>query len=117
MNSDLQEFISARLPFPGLAAWAARYPDRTLAQQRFTGSLTPAQVEQALGFLAPGADSLSRQGLQPERLCWVFEHLRIYLALRSDGTCLALFVENRPDRPTATIESVLEDFTRNSALK
>ena len=65
---------------------------------------TPAQVEQALSRLALAADSLGYHGIQPIRLCWVFEHTRIHLALRRDGACLAFFVENRPGA-TAKLEA------------
>ena len=71
----------------------------------------PAQVEQALSRLALAADSLGYHGIQPARLCWVFEHSRIHLALRRDGACLAFFVENRSGVANAKLESLLEEFT------
>jgi hypothetical protein len=46
------------------------------------------------------------------RLCWGFEHLRLHMALRPDGSCLALFVENRPDLPMAALERALEEFSQ-----
>ncbi len=75
-----------------------------------------AQVEQAVGRLAIAADSLGYHGIQPARLCWVFEHSRVHLALRPDGACLALFVENRPGAGGGKLESLLEEFTNMPAL-
>ena len=116
MNSDFQTFLGARLPFAGLAAWGARYPDRTLAQRCFTSWLTPAQVEQAMIQLAAAADSFSQQDLQPVQQCWTFERLRIYLAPRRDGSGLTLFVENRGE-VCAAAEKVLEDFLNAAVLE
>ncbi len=112
MDAALQPFCETRLPFPGLAAWAARHPDRTMTNQCFANWLTPARVEQSLTRLALAAESLHHQRLDPVRLCWVFEHIRLHLAIRPDGACLALFVENRPGLPPATPEGVLDDFLR-----
>jgi len=112
MSAVLQTFCETRLPFPGLAAWAGRGPDRNLVSQCVTNWLAPARVEQSLTRLVLAAESLQRQSIEPVRLCWMFEHLRIHLALRHDGTCLALFVENRPDLSPAVVEGVLEDFLR-----
>jgi hypothetical protein len=110
MTPALQDLLTTRLPFPGLAAWSVRLEDRSPASECFVNWLAPAQVEQALARVALAADSLAQQNLKPSRLCWVFEHLRIYLAVRPDQTCLALFLENRPELPAATAEGVLEAF-------
>ena len=110
MNRPLQDFLTARLPFPGLAAWSARLPDRTTARQCYTNWLTPSQVEQALSRLALAAEGLRYHQLEPSRLCWVFQHLRIHLAVRRDGACLALFVENRSDLAGGVPERILEEF-------
>jgi hypothetical protein len=58
---------------------------------------------------------LAYHGIQSERLCWVFEHARIHLALRRDGICLALFVENRPGVTNAKLEGVLGEFASLAA--
>jgi hypothetical protein len=76
---------------------------------------TTAQVEQSLSRLALAADSLGYHGIQPARLCWVFEHSRIHLTLRRDGACLAFFVENRPGVDNDKLQAVLEEFTRLEA--
>lgn len=115
MNAAFEEFLGGRLPFPGLAAWSARRADRTVASHCYTDWFGAKQAEQTLGRLALAADSLSNHHIQPIRLCWVFEHARVYLGLRPDGACLALFVENRADLPRAAAEGVLDEFTKMPA--
>jgi hypothetical protein len=66
--------------------------------------------------LALAADSLGYHGIQPTRLCWVFEHSRIHLALRRDGACLAFFVENRPGVANDKLDAVLAEFAGLEAL-
>jgi hypothetical protein len=120
MTPDFESFAAACLPFPGLVAWSARQADGTMAKQCYTGWLAPSQVEQVLGPLLVAVDSLagqSGQPVRPLRQCWVFEHLRVHLALRDDGTCLALFVENRPGLPGAAAESVLAEFQKAGARR
>ena len=116
MKEGLQAFLDRNLPLPGVAACSARLVDRTVMSHCYSDWFTPAQVEQALSRLALAADSLSYHGIQPNRLCWVFEHSRIHLALRPDGACLAFFVENRPGVTNARLEAVLAEFTCLTAL-
>ena len=110
MKEPLQAFLDRNLPLPGVAACSARLADRTFVSHCYSDWFTVAQVEQALSRLALAADSLGYHGIQPARLCWVFEHSRIHLALRRDGACLALFVENRPGITNSRLEAVLEEF-------
>jgi hypothetical protein len=110
MSESLQSFLDQRLPLPGLAAWSARLADGALSSQCYGDWLTPPQVEQTLTSLAFAADSLGQQRIQPMRLCWVFEHLRIHLGLDPGGACLALFVENRPGLPRDPVEHLLDEF-------
>jgi hypothetical protein len=116
MNDALQAFLDHNLPLPGVAACSVRLADRTYVNRCYGDWFTSAQVEQALSRLALAADSLGYHGIQPTRLCWVFEHSRIHLALRPDGICLAFFVENRPGATSAKLESLLEEFTKLPAL-
>jgi hypothetical protein len=111
MKKALEDFLDHNLPLPGVAACSARLADRTFVSRCYGDWFTAAQVEQALSRLALAADSLGYHGIQPNRLCWVFEHSRIHLALRRDGACLAFFVENRPGVTTPKLEAVLEEFT------
>ncbi len=110
MSGTLQEFLDRSLPLPGVAACCVRFADRTYITRCEGNWFANAQVEQVLGRLALAADSLGYHGLQPTRLCWVFERSRIHLALRQDGACLALFVENRPGIAFERLESVMEAF-------
>ena len=116
MKDVLQEFLDRNLPLPGVAACSARLADRTFISRCYSDWFTAAQVEQALSRLALAADSLGYHGIQPTRLCWVFEHSRIHLALRGDGACLAFFVENRPGVTDPKLEGLLEEFTGLPAL-
>jgi len=49
--------------------------------------------------------------------CWVFECLRVYVAARPDGGCLALLVENNPGVQTARIQETLQGFVEMEALE
>jgi hypothetical protein len=110
MKEALQALLDRSLPLPGVGAFSARLTDRTYVTHCYGDWFAPGQVEQTLSRLALAADSLGYHGIQPARLCWVFERARIHLALRQDGACLALFVENRPGT-NAKVESLLEEFT------
>ena len=109
MNDTFQGLVDRCLPLPGVAGCSIRLADRTFFSRCQGGWFTPAQAEQALSRLALAADSLSQHGIQPTRLSWVFEHLRIYLVLREDAACLALFVEN-PSDSSPELERLLEEF-------
>jgi hypothetical protein len=107
----LEELLARHLPIPGVAALVARLPDLTFLHRSYTDWFTEAQLHQLLSRLAATADSLGQQGIQPLRLAWTFEHARILLALRGDGPCLAVFVENRPGFPAAKIDRLLDEFS------
>ena len=116
MKVALGEFLDRHLPLPGVAAWCACLADRSLVHHSYTDWFTATQLEQTLTRLALAADGLGYHGIQPVRLCWVFEHARIHLALRRDGTCLALFVENRPGVTNAELLGLLEEFAGLAAV-
>lgn len=116
MKESLQEFLDRNLPLPGVGACSVRLADRTYVTRCDGNSFTTAQVEKALGRLALAADGLGYHGIQPARLCWVFEHNLVHLALRRDGACLALFVENRPGAGDGRLGSVLEEFRALPAM-
>lgn len=112
MKPEWQQFLEQNLSFSGLAAWGARLPDRALASHCHTTWFGKPQIERILSRLLLAAESLAQHRLQPQRLCWTFEHARICAALRPDGACLALFLENRPDLPRPALEAALEGFRR-----
>jgi hypothetical protein len=116
MKDTLQEFLERNLPLPGVGACSVRFADRTYVTRCDGDSFSAAQVEKALGRLALAADGLGYHGIQPTRLCWVFQHTCVHLALRRDGTCLALFVENRPGAGDGKLEGVLEEFRALSTI-
>jgi hypothetical protein len=110
MKEALQALLDRNLPLPGVGACSARLTDRSYVTRCYGDGFSPAQAEQVLSRVALAADSLGYHGIQPARVCWVFEHGRIHLALHQDGACLALFVENRPGTNTK-LEALLEEFT------
>lgn len=110
MNSPLQQLIESRLPFAGVAAWAARMPDHAAGQESFVDWFSPDQLAQLLALMIQAAENLPRHHFEPQGLCWVFEHARVHLAARPDGAYLALFVENRPEVQAAAIQDLLASF-------
>jgi hypothetical protein len=58
-----------------------RLADRTFVSRCYGDWFTPAQVEQALSRLALAADSLGYHGIQPIRLCWVFQRKFRFFAI------------------------------------
>ena len=47
---------------------------------------------------------------QAARYCWIFDCIRVYVAARADGSCLALLVENNPGAEMNRIRETLESF-------
>jgi hypothetical protein len=110
MKDFLQPFLEKHLPLEGLVAWSARSPASPPSSHSYNEWLSLVQLEQALDSLELAAKNLNSHGIHPLQLCSVFEHLRIYLSLREDGACLALFVENRPTQASDALNHLLEDF-------
>ena len=84
MNARFQNFSAEKLAFRGLAGWGAHLPDNTLLRHSLAGWLSPALLDQATSRLLSAAEELTRFQLQPQRLCWTFEHVRVCMALRPD---------------------------------
>jgi hypothetical protein len=110
MKKTCEDFFAARLPIPGLVGCGARLPDGMVIHQSFAHWLVPIQIRQVTAHLVQTIANLREHEIQPVRMAWVFEHLRVQVRLRSDGACLALFLENRPELQPASVESVLEEF-------
>ena len=110
MKDALQEFVKGHLPIPGLAAWGARLSDHSVISRCDTDWFGPAQVESILTRLTLAAGNLDRHGIQPVRVSWTFEHTRICLGLRQDGSCLVFFLENRPGLSNASLNRALDNF-------
>ena len=111
MSKAIQSFLRQLRPQRGLAAWGARLPDRTMASHCYGDWLRPNQVEQVMSRVLQASEGLHGHGIQSRRLCWVFDRVRIFLVLRADAACLALFVENRPGLETGALERVLGNFS------
>jgi hypothetical protein len=116
MKESLQNLLERRLPADGVAAWAIRRADGSVQSHCRTDWFSPQQIEQVLTRLTQAADGLGYHGIQPLRLCWVFDHARMHLALRRDGVSLALFVENRPGVSGGKLAAVLDEFSALAVL-
>jgi len=110
MSRAPQGFLDPRIPLSGVAAWVARLADHFLAHQLYADWFTPSQLEQMLAHIMLAAEQLACRRTQPLQICWVFEPARIQLAARPDGTCLALFAENRGGVPTDMLTELLAEF-------
>ena len=110
MSDSLAHLIQSRLPIVGLAAYGLFASDRVLASQCLSKSLYPSHTEHMLSEVVHSARTLLPAGQDAARYCWVFECLRIYIASRPDGYCLALMVENNPGVQQGRIQEMLKDF-------
>ena len=110
MSDALASLVSSRLPIVGLAAYSIHSPNRQLVTQCFSKSLYPSATEQMLSEVVRSGRTLLPPGESAARYCWVFECLKVYVATRVDGLCLALLVENHPGVQTVRIQAMLQDF-------
>jgi hypothetical protein len=56
------------------------------------------------------ANGFSQHRIDAVRLCWVFDRVRIFLAVRPDDVCLGVIVENQPGTVFDGIERTLQEF-------
>ncbi len=110
MNDALESFLMSRLPITGLAAYSLQLPERILATQCFSQSLYPSATEELLSGVIQGGRALLPAGERPARYCWMFEYLRVYVAARPDGACLAFLVENVAGAQMSRIQETLQAF-------
>ena len=110
MNDSLESFLSSRLPISGLAAYSVHLHDRALETQCLSKSLYPSTTEQMLTRLVRGSCTLLPCGERAAHYCWTFECHRAYVAVRTDGRCLALLVENNPSAQLRRVQETLQDF-------
>jgi hypothetical protein len=89
--------LTQALELPGAAAWCACTEGHEFVHHCYTDWFKPEQLEAMVSKLASALTEMNRWQIEPSQACWVFEHARIFLARRADGTALALFVENRPE--------------------
>jgi hypothetical protein len=110
MNDVLENFLSSHLPIVGLVAYSIQLPERALATKCFSKSLYPSATEQMLTRVVQSGRTLMPAGRSAARYCWIFECLRVYVAARADGACLALLVENNPGVQMLRIQETLQGF-------
>ncbi len=110
MNDAVENFLLSRLPIVGLVAYSVQQPDHVLSTQCFSKSLYPSSTEHLLTGVVHSGLSLLPASQRVARYCWIFEWLRVYVAARADGTCLALLVENNPGAQMLRIQETLQAF-------
>jgi hypothetical protein len=103
-------FLSSRLPIIGLVAYSIHSEDRVIATQCLSKSLYPSSAENLMNALVVSGRTLLPAGEVAAQYCWVFECLRVYVAARADGGCLAMLVENNPGVKIAQIQETLQAF-------
>ena len=110
MTQDIADFMNERLTESSVVAWGAYYSSTRSHVQCLKDWFTSDQVEQTLHHLVASANNLTFHRIDPVRLCWVYDRLRIFLALRPDGECLGVIAENRPGQGCDEIEMVLDAY-------
>jgi hypothetical protein len=110
MTPDIETFLNERLTDSALVAWCVQFPATGSLVRTQRDWFTPEQVEQMVQQLVLAANNLSFHRIDPLRLCWVYDRLRIFLAFRPDNECLAVIVENHQGASFGTIDKALEDF-------
>jgi hypothetical protein len=110
MAKATENFLSTRLPILGLVAYSIQSGDRVLAADCLSKSFYPSSAEHLLNALLENSRTLLPAEKLAARYCWVFECLRVYVASRADGTCLALLVENNPGVQMGRIQETLDAF-------
>ena len=108
--SDVENFLSSRLPIGGVAAYSIRRGNDVLAADCLSKSLYPSSTEEMLARVVRGGRALLPCGDHPARYCWTFEGHRVYVAARPDGVCLALLVENNASAQLVSINETLQAF-------
>lgn len=103
-------FLASRLPIVGLAAYAIYSPERLLTAECLTKNLFPTAAEQMLTSIVKSARALLPADKTPAQYCWTFEFLKIFIAARADGTCLALLVDNNPSIQILRLRETLQAF-------
>ncbi len=110
MSDSLESFLSSRLPIVGLVGYSIQTPDRVLARECLSKSVYPTTVDQLLNGVVNSGRAALPPGEQPAQYCWTFEYLRVYVAARPDGACLALLVENNPGVQMVRVQEALQAF-------
>ena len=103
-------FLSSRLPIVGVVAYSIHTPHGGVDAHCLTKSLYPTSAEHLLANAVQSGQTLLPAGEVAVQYCWVFECLRVYVAARADGGCLALLVENNPGVQMVRVQEALQAF-------
>ena len=112
MKAAIEALLRRCEPLAGVAAWRAYLVDQPGFGQCYTDWFRPDQLDRVLRCLVTTSRNTKGLEIRAGRLCWTFDRARVYLVLRTDGTGLALFTENRPGPAPAEWEAVLEEFAQ-----
>jgi hypothetical protein len=110
MSDALENFLSSRLPIVGLVAYNIQFSDRVLTTQCLSKSLYLSTTEHMLTEVVNSGRTLLPPSQRAARYCWIFDCLRVYVAARPDGACLALLVENHSRTQMPRIQETLQAF-------
>jgi hypothetical protein len=103
-------FLSSRLPIVGVVAYSIYSPHGDVESHCLSKSFYPTSTEHMLKAAVESSRTLLPADEVAAQYCWVFECLRVYIATRPDGACLALLVENNPGAQTERIQEALQSF-------
>jgi hypothetical protein len=106
----IQNFIMARFPIPGLAAYSVHSPVAAIESQCLSKSLYAGTADQMLVRVIKNGRALLPSGGRPANYCWTFEAHQVFVAIRADGLSLALLMENNVNVQPSTVKDVLQDF-------
>lgn len=110
MNATAKTQLIQGLQLPGVAAWCVCTPERAYEHHCYTDWFKPAQLEAIVAKLAQAMEGLRRHDVAPVQACWDFEHARLLLTQRADGTVLGVFIENRPELDLSPHRAELRAF-------
>ena len=108
--SDVENFLSSRLPIGGVAAYSIHLPNGVLAADCLSKSLYPSSAEQILTRVVQTGRALLSCGEQAAHYCWTFEVHMVYVAVRPDGVSLVLLVENNRSAQLDRVKETLQAF-------
>jgi hypothetical protein len=110
MMSEFENSLNQRFTETPVASWGVRFSSSKVFVQCQSDWFTREQVVHTLHHLAHAANGLTQYRIDPIRLCWVFDRVRIFFAIRPDDVCLGVMAANRPGQTFDAVESALEEF-------
>src|SRR3954462_14923443 len=110
MNDLIQNFIMARFPIVGLAAYSVHSSKTLLDCQCLSKSVYAATAELMLTSIVVNGGSLLSSGGRPAHYSWTYEGHQVYVALRPDGLAMALLMENNVNVQRSAVKDILQGF-------